>query len=85
MGRMTNGQKLGQFLERNDLRPQAAADALDVARPTVLAWIDGDKEPKHVHRKLIDLWTGGEVAYADWPSSREESRLFSAAVPFKAA
>jgi hypothetical protein len=68
-------QRFADFLDRNDITLAAAARALHVSAPTVLAWRDGDKEPTDVNKDRIEIWTKGFVRRSHWGVVRDAVKV----------
>jgi len=73
---------LAAFVRKNKIGPRPAARALDVAHPTLIAWMEGWKRPQAHRRQAIERWTGGEVK-ADWWILAEERQDVKDVVPFE--
>lgn len=72
-------KKLRKFLEENGISKRAAARALGISLPTMLAWLKGTITPTNPNRVGIAVWTNGAVTESDWESSSERDAAERAA------
>ena len=63
------------FISENNIGRKEAADAIGVRHPSLIAWIKGESKPEALHRKRIEVWTGGKVRENDWMSARDWADL----------
>lgn len=74
---------LGDFLDRNDIGKEAAAEALRVTRVTLWSWLNGQSAPSKRCREDIALWTKGEVPETSWPPLADRRKRHAAVKPFE--
>lgn len=73
---VTEGARLLRaFLDARGLGPTAAAKALSCTHPAVIEWMSGTKRPAADARKVIAIWTAGEVPEESWMREKERIRL----------
>lgn len=58
--------KLAEYLEKNGLKQGWFAKQLGVDPSTVSLWKCGKLTPPLPHRKLISMFTKGDVSEEDW-------------------
>jgi transcriptional regulator with XRE-family HTH domain len=65
---------LKQHLEKTGKKQADLARALNVSRASVHDWLAGVKRPREPMRRLIELWTDGDVPEGAWVSRAERKR-----------
>lgn len=87
MAQKTDGpDKLAKFMANRGISKRKAAAGLGVSTPTILDWLNGTMRPDPNNRKVIEVYTGGEVTELDWDteSDRFAKQKLQNMQPYKA-
>jgi len=75
LAHVNGAERFAAFLARNDITLAAAARALHVSAPTILAWRDGEKVPTALNQDRIAIWTRGAVRSSHWGVARDAVKV----------
>ena len=59
-------QKFSEYMNRKDLKRKDFAKSIGVSMSALSMWSKGHRSPSDEHKALIEIASGGEIAFEDW-------------------